>query len=436
MERERERGVRPSKSFDERPQRPQSVLPRGVEQNRRGGGFLSSRSFDEQLSPSAFRRGAEQQLHQPELMRLTAASPRESKHVRRHKSSDAIMDNNMSAATLAAGNGVTSEREKKRKHQIKTDQIIESLVWFSFHIPRTVLEDLISHELELWKRNNMSKNNRRDASTKRRKSKNMSKKAGSSLKSINNEESDGSLSSLSDDEPPSNDVVGDNYLEKLIRREHEVNNTSDMIKLPKAFDRESAILFVDMSGFTKLSTVLDVESLSKVINSYFDLIVSEVILFGGDILKFAGDAFFAEWRVIEDTDATADDDKASNPLSDLNASLASISDMAWDDSDIPPLSNCVMMAAKCATSIVKKFSDYHVTTADSRNTNEAMLNLHCGVGVGHMVGLHVRDYKDGQEEEAVELRREFLILGEPIDQVRAIPFLMLTQNEDFATANC
>ena len=77
-----------------------------------------------------------------------------------------------------------------------------------------------------------------------------------------------------------------------------------------------------------------------------------------------------------------------------------------------------MMASKCATSIVKKFSDYRVTTATNRNsTSEAMLNVHCGVGVGNLVGLHVGDYKEGQEEDAVELRREFLLLGEAIDQV-------------------
>jgi class 3 adenylate cyclase len=340
-------------------------------------------------------------------------------HHLHHHNHQREYNNSMSTSTLPIGNVVKTEREKKRKHQIKTDQIIESLVWFSFHIPRTVLEDLIAHELELWKRNNINRISRRNMSSSRRKSKTLFKNesSGSMNTPTNGDESDGSVSSLSD-EGASSDIFGASYSEKLIRREQGGHNNNDMIRLPKAFERESAILFVDMSGFTKLSTMLDVESLSKVINSYFDMIVSEVILFGGDILKFAGDAFFAEWRVMEDTDAaTTDDDQASNPLSELNASLVSINEMAWDDNDIPPLSNCVMMAAKCATSIVKKFSDYHVTTADSRNTNEAMLNVHCGVGVGHMVGLHVRDYKEGQEEEAVELRREFLILGEPIDQV-------------------
>lgn len=142
------------------------------------------------------------------------------------------------------------------------------------------------------------------------------------------------------------------------------------------------------------------------------IIVSEVIQYGGDILKFAGDAFFAEWKVIEDED---DDGKGgSNPLADLNASLASINEFSCGE-DTPKLSTCALSAAKCAASIVEKFSDYQVMTAT--NTSEAMLNVHCGIGVGHLVGLHVGDFKEDQEEEGVELRREFLFLGSPIDQV-------------------
>lgn len=72
--------------------------------------------------------------------------------------------------------------------------------------------------------------------------------------------------------------------------------TEDMDTLPITKTHLSALLFVDMSGFTKMSTVLDVESLSNAINGYFEMIVSQIINHGGDILKFAGDAIFAEWK--------------------------------------------------------------------------------------------------------------------------------------------
>jgi class 3 adenylate cyclase len=206
-------------------------------------------------------------------------------------------------------------------------------------------------------------------------------------------------------------AAGKTFAEAMVQMKVR-KSAGDTIKLPKCVERESALLFVDMSGFTKLSTMLDVESLSKVINSYFDMIVGEVIQYGGDILKFAGDAFFAEWKVVEDDDN--EEGNRNNPLAHLNASLASINEFNWnDDDDIPKLSSCVLSAARCGASIVKKFSDYQVTAV----AEMTMLNVHCGVGVGRLVGLHVGDFKEDQEEEGVELRREFLILGEPIDQV-------------------
>ena len=309
----------------------------------------------------------------------------------------------------------------------KSDQIVESLVWFSFHTPRAILEDLIAHEIQVWRKENPSVHMERQASTSldRFSSHKLDKQSAHSkgsrkqrltsggLLPAEDSEDSGSVSSLSDDGQGGNyEYETTNFSDAMMQIQH--SSANNMIHLPKSVERDCALLFVDMSGFTKLSTMLDVESLSKVINSYFDMIVSEVIQHGGDILKFAGDAFFAEWKVVETPNEKS---KTATPLSELNASLVSINEMDWDDGDdVPKLSSCVLQAAKCAISIVEKFSDYHVTAVAGGN-NEAMLNVHCGIGVGHIVGLHVGDYKEDQEEEGVELRREFLILGDPIDQV-------------------
>ena len=343
------------------------------------------------------------------------------------KSGDQSM--NMSGDTIPMANVFQQKDDcdQSLRQNAKTDQIVESLVWFSFHTPRTVLEDLVSHELDIWKKETKKSSllqkklekgfNRHDK--KKKKDYKMSYMMRNDDSDDESDEADSghsSLSSLSDDDRTVSDsIFNGSFSESMLRLQRQANG-SRMIKLPKSVDRESALLFVDMSGFTKLSTILDVESLSKVINSYFDMIVSEVIQFGGDILKFAGDAFFAEWRVMDDDDE--EDAKGSNPLKMLNASLASINEIGLDD-DVPSLSLCVLAAAKCGASIVKKFSDYQVLS-DSKTTSnesEAMLNVHCGVGVGNLVGLHVGDYKEGQIEEAVESRREFLILGSAIDQV-------------------
>lgn len=103
----------------------------------------------------------------------------------------------------------------------------------------------------------------------------------------------------------------------------------------------------------------------------------------GDLLKFAGDAVFIEWK--------ADDNQT--------------------------LESCVEQAANCASKIISVCSDYTVLENGANGgtacvvSNQAekvdSLNVHCGIGAGHMVGVHVGDN---------ELRREYILLGQPIAQ--------------------
>lgn len=58
-----------------------------------------------------------------------------------------------------------------------------------------------------------------------------------------------------------------------------------------------SLLLVDISGMTSLSTTLSLADLQAVINSVFKTIIEVVILYSGDVLKFAGDSvyvFFGE----------------------------------------------------------------------------------------------------------------------------------------------
>ena len=57
-----------------------------------------------------------------------------------------------------------------------------------------------------------------------------------------------------------------------------------------------ALLFVDISGFTVLSQRLNVDDLRMHINAYFKLILDIVLKYGGDVVKFAGDALFIVWQ--------------------------------------------------------------------------------------------------------------------------------------------
>jgi class 3 adenylate cyclase len=295
--------------------------------------------------------------------------------------------------------------QRKRKANLEREHLIESLVNFSCHTPTALLEDLIAHELQLYEGQKESDRIIEDNKTKE-------------LEYAD----DGSLSSLSSEERDPDEMEMHKSIASM-----EDNLQMPHVRvssLPTSPERESALLFVDISGFTNLSMMLDAETLSRVINSYFDMIISEVILHGGDILKFAGDAFFAEWRT-SDEEEIPDGPKSENALKRLNASLSSTSqDMSWASlASGGTVSTCVWQAASCAASIVKKFSDFQVAAPleTFKNEHEAMLNVHCGIGAGHMIGLHVGDYREDdderQEDEAVELRREYLFLGDAINQV-------------------
>jgi class 3 adenylate cyclase len=58
-----------------------------------------------------------------------------------------------------------------------------------------------------------------------------------------------------------------------------------------------ALLFVDVSGFTALAQKLTVDELRIQINTYFTQILNLLAKYGGDVVKFAGDALYVIWTV-------------------------------------------------------------------------------------------------------------------------------------------
>lgn len=104
----------------------------------------------------------------------------------------------------------------------------------------------------------------------------------------------------------------------------------------------------------------------------------------GDLLKFAGDAVFIEWKATQEVN----------------------------------LETCVGSAVKCGADITAMCADFSVLENGATEGSGCLismsgaakvetLNVHCGVGAGQMVGVHVGDH---------ELRREYLLLGQPIQQ--------------------
>lgn len=141
----------------------------------------------------------------------------------------------------------------------------------------------------------------------------------------------------------------------------------------------AAVIFIDISGFTTLTEILvksgpdGLEALTAILNAYFGQIVDLILKYGGDVLKFAGDALLAVWPVQE---------------AELN------------------LHKQTLQACQCAL-VIQDFSQSYTATSD------VSLALRIGVGAGNVAIAHIG---------GVYKRWEHAITGAPLGQIR------LTQN--------
>ena len=78
------------------------------------------------------------------------------------------------------------------------------------------------------------------------------------------------------------------------------------IKTPYEYQYDSVAMFIDVSGFTKMTELLDQEGpwggekVAFYLNRYLEQVARIVASEGGDIFKFAGDAMIIIWPVDED----------------------------------------------------------------------------------------------------------------------------------------
>ncbi|XP_062457160.1 adenylate cyclase type 10-like [Rhea pennata] len=133
------------------------------------------------------------------------------------------------------------------------------------------------------------------------------------------------------------------------------------------------LLFADVSGFTALTEKFSqsvslergADKLTQTLNDYMGDIVEELLGFGGDILKFAGDAVLVLWRVRE-----------------------------------TQLRDTISLVLQCCWQIQEKYS--------VRDTDVGLkLRLKIGISAGHMSLLTVGDRKE----------QHFLILGKAVGEV-------------------
>ncbi len=172
------------------------------------------------------------------------------------------------------------------------------------------------------------------------------------------------------------------YVPKLIQNRVAVDPSP--IESPVAEDMQAAILFADISGFTLLTEHLaergptGVETLARILNEYFGQLIDIIHQYGGDVVKFAGDAVIAVWPIVSDGIAE-EGSEAANTISRADH-------WQW-----------TMRAAECAIHIRERLSNYQV--------EDANLYLKLGISSGSITAAHVG---------GVFSRWEFMLAGNPL----------------------
>jgi class 3 adenylate cyclase len=151
---------------------------------------------------------------------------------------------------------------------------------------------------------------------------------------------------------------------------------------PAGVSREqfrSAVLFADLSGFTRMTEAFaqegpsGAESLTRVLNDYFGRLISIIEEDGGDIVKFAGDAVMVLWTTPDE-----------------------------DDEDNESLRQATLRATHCALRMQREVAGYQYGGHE--------LAMRVSVAAGEVAVLHV-----GGEFG----RWEFTLAGEPLNRVGA-----------------
>jgi len=162
------------------------------------------------------------------------------------------------------------------------------------------------------------------------------------------------------------------YVPTLITRRLMADPTA--LTKPTSERFQAAVLFADISGFTALTERLaqrgpaGAEELTRLLNDYFGQLVDRIIEYGGDVVKFAGDALLALWLV---------------------------------DTDDENLADVTLRAAECALAVQALLINYQTPTGQA-------LLLRIGLGAGELLALQLGGRRD---------RWEFLVAGQALEQV-------------------
>lgn len=184
------------------------------------------------------------------------------------------------------------------------------------------------------------------------------------------------------------------YVPKLIQ--NRIVADPSPIESPVTDEMPAAILFADISGFTPLTERLaergptGVEALARILNEYFGELIDIVHEYGGDIVKFAGDAAIAVWPIVPDL-------QVSNALVNVEPASGQIPPTPMNAVTRADQWQWTMRVAECALKIRERLTNYK-----AEGTN---LDLKLAISTGTITTAHVG---------GVFNRWEFLLTGLPL----------------------
>ncbi|HSQ39190.1 MAG TPA: adenylate/guanylate cyclase domain-containing protein, partial [Anaerolineales bacterium] len=158
------------------------------------------------------------------------------------------------------------------------------------------------------------------------------------------------------------------FVPKLIQ-ERSIHDASP-ISSPVSEEFEAVVLFADISGFTALTEKLakrgpvGVETLARILNEYFGRLIDIIHDYGGDVVKFAGDAIISIWPLA-----------SSTPFDPFRAAGT-----AGPASGEPYRQFC-LRAAECALEVRRNLLNYQ--------TEESTLYLKLALSAGQITQTHV-----------------------------------------------
>ncbi|KXS22366.1 adenylyl cyclase [Gonapodya prolifera JEL478] len=170
-----------------------------------------------------------------------------------------------------------------------------------------------------------------------------------------------------------------NFVSQHVRKKldkYSAEGHSDMKSFKSSAESAfAAVVMADVSGYSALTANLaergpvGAEILAKTMKGLLDKVIQIIIFYGGDIVKFIGDAIMFYWKL-------------DGPLEDIDPTLGE----DLEPADLARRAELVVQAAICCSEILKQYGTYPINIPDCTTTE---LKIHLGIGAGRIFDVHV-----------------------------------------------